>query len=275
MSKNKKTAEKAVDKTKKRNKKTRGIGGKIVTAILVLIGIFACLTALLNFITCKSLIKTATSFSAVENKNMLKPEFINGNAVYTSDRELKICDLSDIHISAGILTLKVDKAAIIKIAETITKEKPDLVILSGDVNLVNNHISGTFNNRYTARIIVKLMETLQVYWAPTFNNKDSDLFTLFDSEAIAKYMSHKNTEYSVYTVRKMTAKDYGNYKITVNNSDHNFIQGLVILDSHSYIQSQLLTKTEKSEFNKDNWKDKAVEEALKKNPEAVILSFPN
>ncbi len=275
MSKNKKPAEKAVNKAEKRDKKTRGIGGKIVTAILVLIGVFACLTALLNFIACKSLMKTASSFSAVENKDILKPEFVKGNAVYTSDRELKVCDLSDIHISAGILTLKEDKAAIIKIAETITKEKPDLVILSGDVNLVNNHISGTFNNRYTARIIVKLMETLQVYWAPTFNNKDSDLFTLFDSEAIAKYMSHKNTEYSVYTVRKMTAKDYGHYKVTVNNSDHNLIQGLVILDSHSYIQSQLLTKTEKSEFNKDNWKDKAVEEALKKNPDAVILSFPN
>ena len=60
----------------------------------------------------------------------LDPE--TGYYTFTTDRDLRIMVLTDLHIGGGFASIKTDRKAIEEIIEMLHEEKPDLVILDGD-----------------------------------------------------------------------------------------------------------------------------------------------
>lgn len=82
----------------------------------------------------KANIKRAESYDPVVIENQLVPEKDeNGYWTFTTDRDLKIMQLTDIHLGGGWLSLKKDSQAINAVATMIQAEKPDLVIITGDM----------------------------------------------------------------------------------------------------------------------------------------------
>ncbi|MEE1246626.1 MAG: metallophosphoesterase, partial [Acutalibacteraceae bacterium] len=82
----------------------------------------------------------------------------------------------DIHIGGGLFSLKKDAKAMNAVAAMITAEKPDLVVLTGDMVYPVPFQAGTFNNEISTKLLITLMEKLGVYYTVCFGNHDSEAY---------------------------------------------------------------------------------------------------
>ncbi len=151
-----------------------------------------------------------------------------------TDRNLKIVQITDIHIGGGWLSKKFDLMAINAIASMIKEEKPDLVIATGDISYPSSEKSGTINNQYAARIFASLMNELNVYWVPTFGNHDSESHCLCNREQMGEFYSSDEWTKCLFQVGDENIKGYGNSVIKVKNSDGIITQGIFTIDSNDY-----------------------------------------
>ena len=119
----------ATTKVKKTAKQKWGIFLKVILGIVIVIAIFAAVIAAMNIASVKSSNKLIASISAIEYKNQLKPEIdeTDGYYTFTTDNDLKVVQLSDIHIGAGFMSTKKDAMAINAVEAMVSAEKPDLV----------------------------------------------------------------------------------------------------------------------------------------------------
>lgn len=164
----------------------------------------------------------------------------SGNYEIIANRDIKIMQLTDIHIGGGFISLKKDRMALNAVACMITEEKPDLVIMTGDMSFPVPYIAGTFNNMSGARLICNLMDKLGVYYTVAFGNHDSESYSYYNREKMAEYYaspSHKNSLF----VKEIEGVDgYGNQMINVKNKDGVITQTVYIFDSHAYTDGDVL-----------------------------------
>ena len=143
-----------------RRKKTWKIIAIILIVIILAIGILV----LTSVIGDSANTKMAKSFDKVINNDLLTPLKDNqGNWTFTTDRDFKIMQLTDIHIGGGFLSLQKDSWALNAVASMISYEKPDLVIVTGDMVYPVPFQAGTFNNLASTKVFASLMDKLGVY----------------------------------------------------------------------------------------------------------------
>lgn len=218
--------------SKKTNKKK---ALKITGIILGVIVVLVCINMLANVVVNNNNIEFAKSFDAVKNENVVVPEKdSNGNWTFTTDRELKVLHLTDIHIGGGWLSAKQDKMALNAVATMITVEKPDLVIITGDLVYPVPYESMAFNNLPPHKTLASLMETLGVYWIPTFGNHDTEFYSSYSREEISDYYTNAGFKYCLYQAGDKTIDGEGNSVINVKNSDGIITQSIFAIDSHAY-----------------------------------------
>ena len=218
---------------------------KLKKAALVTIStvlVLAIIIALANFLSVENLVKKGNGYNKVEIENQLVPEKdSNGNWYFTTDDDFKVMHLTDIHIGGGFLSKTVDEKALNAVATMITKEKPDLVIATGDIAFPVPYSAGTFNNYSGAKAFANLMENLGVYWSVTFGNHDAESFSYFDREAVAEFYKNEEYEYCLFQSGPEDVYGYGNHVIEVKNSDGIITQAMIMIDSLSYIDSSIIS----------------------------------
>ena len=166
-------------KSKKAKKRLLIVASVVIVLAIVITG--------LNLISLQNLLKKGEAYSGLEIKNQLVPQKDkNGYWYFTTDEDFKIMHLTDIHIGGGFLSKEVDEKALNAVATMITKEKPDLVIATGDIAFPVPYMAGTFNNYSGAKAFGNLMESLGVYWTVTFGNHDAECYSYFDRESVAE-----------------------------------------------------------------------------------------
>ncbi len=221
---------------KEKVKKSKG--KKFLKGLLIFFCVIAILVGIctvINTVGCRANTQKAKSFEKVAYTEQLVPvQGEDGNWVFNTDKELKILQLTDIHIGAGFLSLKKDAMALNAVASMVTAEKPDLVIVTGDIGYPVPFQSGTFNNRVPAKMFAELMDTLGVYWTFTFGNHDTEAYSFFDREYISEIYSSDEYEYCIFTKGPDDVDGYGNQIINVMNSKGLITQSLYLFDSHSY-----------------------------------------
>ena len=195
------------------------------------------LTALIN----KNNFEVASSFDRVVYEDQLVPEKdADGNWTFYTDRDLKILQLTDVHIGGGIMSLKKDKMALNAVAAMLTAEKPDLVVITGDLVYPVPFQSGTFNNGISTDMVITLLEKLGVYYTVCFGNHDSELYSDYSREKIADKYANPDLKYSLFQKGPEDVDGYGNQVINVKNSKGILTQSLYIFDSHSYTDGDFL-----------------------------------
>ncbi len=152
----------------------------------------------------------------------------------TTDRNLKIMQLTDLHIGGGWMSKKDDKKIINTIAAMILEEKPDVVITTGDISYPVPFTAGTFNNQYAATIYATLMEKLGIYWTPTFGNHDSEIYSIYNREEMADFYADEKWKNCLFLKGDENITGYGNNIIKVKNSDGVISQALFTIDSNDY-----------------------------------------
>lgn len=182
----------------------------------------------------------ATSFDQVVYENQLVPTEDADGWVFTTDREFKVVQLTDIHIGGGSMSKDKDRKAMNAVAAMLAYEKPDLVILTGDMVYPVPFQAGTFNNAISTEMIIALLEKLGVYYAPVFGNHDTEAYSTHTREEISAMWEADNLKYSLFKSGPSDVDGFGNYIIKVKGTDGRINNAFYLLDSHSYIDSDML-----------------------------------
>ncbi len=225
----------------KKGKKKRKLFRKILIGLLVAVVVIAAFTAISNVIVHKAELETAGSFSKVTYENQLQPEKDeNGYWSFTTDEDFKVLQLTDVHIGGGFMSSKKDNMAMNSVAAMITAEKPDLVIVTGDVSYPVPFQAGTFNNILSAKVFAELMDTLGVYWTVGYGNHDTEAYSYYSREDLSALYGGGDYEYCLFQSGPEDVDGYGNQVINVKNSDGIITQSLFVFDSHSYVDGDVL-----------------------------------
>lgn len=198
---------------------------------------FSSTTALIN----KSNFEVASSFDQVVYENQLVPQKDDdGCWTFYTDRDLKILQLTDIHIGGGITSLKKDKMALNAVAAMITAEKPDLVVITGDLVYPVPFQSGTINNGISTDMVITMLEKLGVYYTVCFGNHDSEMYSDYTRDKIADKYADPDLKYSLFQKGPEDVDGYGNHVIKVKNSQGIVTSAFFMIDSNSYVNSDSL-----------------------------------
>lgn len=230
------------NKVKKTRKQKAIIALKVLATIVIAIGLVAMVIAIANKISIKSNMEFVDSIGEVEYENQLTPKLDDdGYYTFVSDNDLKVIQLTDVHIGAGWMSAKKDNMAINAVSAMLKEEKPDLVIVTGDIAYPVPFQSGTFNNKNGALIFADLMEELGVYWCLSFGNHDTEAYSYFTREDISKvYSDHEKYPHCLFQTGPSEVDGYGNYIIKVKNTIGQVTNAFVMLDSHSYTDNDYL-----------------------------------
>lgn len=216
-------------------------GKRVILGVVVAIIIVAALVTVLNYCAVQNLLEKGNSYNKVEFKNQLSPEKDeNGNWCFTTDGDFKVMHLTDIHIGGGFMSKSVDEKALNAVAAMVTREKPDLVIATGDIAFPVPYSAGTFNNHSGAKAFANLMENLGVYWDVTFGNHDAEAYSYFDREAMAEFYSDEEYKYCLFQPGPEDVDGYGNHTIEVKNSKGIITQALILIDSQAYVNDNII-----------------------------------
>lgn len=250
---------------------------KIFLGIVIVIAVVSVAAAIANYACLKNNLKAINEFEAVDNPSAIIPAMNeNGEYVFTSDRELKIVDITDVHLGGGWISYKKDRMALNAVASMISAEKPDLVIVTGDIGYPVPIFSGTLNNMYPVRLFTNLMEKLGVYYTVTLGNHDSEAYSFYSREKIGYAYEKPELAYSIFNVGPENVDGIGNQVIRVENSEGKLTQALFLVDSHSYTNGDIFGifwKYDNVHENQIEWYKQKVLEMQKENPEVKSLMF--
>ena len=216
-------------------------GKKILIIVISVFIVLAIVGAGLNLLSVQNLLKKGSSYGKVEIENQLVPEKDeNGNWYFTTDGDFKVMHLTDIHIGGGFMSKTVDEKALNAVATMVIKEKPDLVIATGDIAFPVPYTAGTFNNYSGAKAFANLMESLGVYWDVTFGNHDAEAYSYFDREALGKFYENEDYKYCLFQSGPEDVDGYGNHTIEVKNTEGLITQAFVLIDSQAYVKDNII-----------------------------------
>ena len=217
-----------------KQKKKMRLPLKILLWVLCVPLALAALIAGANTVCTALDMKQVNAIEPVRFENRLTPQLDDATGCYTftTDRELKVMQLSDIHLGAGFLTRSNDKQVIKTVETMVRTEKPDLVIVTGDAFFPVPR-SGTFNNANELKVFAGLMNRLGVYWAYTFGNHEYQGMAYLDENALAERLEGCS-EYCLFQSGSNNLPGEGNYAVNVKNSDGVITRSLIMLDSHAY-----------------------------------------
>jgi predicted MPP superfamily phosphohydrolase len=185
--------------------------------------------------------KKIESFEQVKIENRIVPvEDENGYWTFTTDRDFKVVQLTDVHIGAGFMSHGKDLKALNAVAAMVTAEKPDLVIVTGDIAYPVPPQAGTDDNLASAKMFANLMEKLGVYWTVTFGNHDTEIYSDYDRAEIADFYENGDFKYCLFKSGPEDVDGYGNNIINIKNSKGEITQSIFTFDSHSYLRHDIL-----------------------------------
>ena len=214
---------------------------KILIVSVFIIAVIAVVIAGLNYYAVQNLLEKGNTYNKVEIENQFVPgKDENGNWYFTTDGDFKVMHLTDIHIGGGFMSKSVDEKALNAVATMVTKEKPDLVIATGDITFPVPYRAGTFNNYSGIKAFANLMESLGVYWDVTFGNHDAEAYSYFDREAIAEFYENEDYKYCLFQAGPEDIDGYGNHTIEVKNSKGIITQAIILIDSQAYVKDNII-----------------------------------
>lgn len=214
---------------------------KVFIVLIVAIALIAAVIAELNVSAVQNLMEKGSSYAKVEYENQLVPEKDEkGNWYFTTDGDFRVMHLTDIHIGGGFMSKDVDEKALNAVAAMVTKEKPDLVVATGDIAFPVPYVAGTFNNHSGAKAFANLMENLGVYWDVTFGNHDAEAYSYFDRKAMSKFYENEDYKYCLFQAGPEDVDGYGNHTVEVKNSQGVITQAMILIDSQAYIKDNII-----------------------------------
>lgn len=229
------------DKVKKTPKQKFKVFLKVLLIIILILAVLSGIMACVSVVGNKSNGNFISTLETVSYENQLEPvKDDKGFYTFTTDNNFKVVQLTDVHIGGGFMSTQKDSMAINAVAAMLSAEKPDLVVVTGDIAYPVPFQAGTFNNKSSASLFADLMEKLGVYWVPVFGNHDTEAYSYFSRKQISDFYSQDKYAHCLFQAGSEDVDGYGNQIINIKNSKGETTQSLVMLDSHSYVDGDYL-----------------------------------
>lgn len=258
-----------MEKVKKSPKQKLKMFFKILLIIVLIIAILCAALTCVSLVGIKSNKNFISSISTVEYDNQLVPVLDDdGYYTFVTDNNFKVLQLTDIHIGAGFMSIKKDNMALNAVAAMISAEKPDLVVVTGDIAYPVPFQAGTMNNKSSAKLFAELMEQLGVYWCHTFGNHDTESYSYYTREQIADFYASGDYPHCISQAGPEDVDGTGNYVVNVKNTKGEITQSLFMLDSHAYVDNDLvglLMKYDTIHENQVQWYEETVNSLTAEN----------
>lgn len=242
---------------------------RILLIIVLVLGIIFAILACVNMIGNKSNSNFISTLEPVEYTSQLEPVADeDGCYTFTTDNDLRVMQLTDVHMGGGFMSIKKDNMAINAVAAMIRAEKPDLVVISGDIAYPVPFQAGTFNNKSSAKLFAQLMEQLGVYWCPCFGNHDTEIYSFYSREKMAEFYSDERLAHCLFSAGDSKVDGEGNYVVNVKNTKGEITQSLFMIDSHSYVDGDYfgaLWKYDSIHENQVDWYENTLKSLEQKN----------
>ncbi|MBQ8763448.1 MAG: metallophosphoesterase [Clostridia bacterium] len=240
--------------------KKRKTARRVLAVIFAVIVLFIGITTVITVIGLNANIKKANSFPEAGSRDITVENTSDGVWNIYSDTGLKVLQLTDTHFGGGWMSIKKDSMALNAVAAMISAEKPDFVIVTGDVAYPVPFQSGTFNNKSGAKLFAELMETLGVYWTVSYGNHDTEAYSFFEREEITEFYE----AYPHCLMRKgaENVDGWGNQVFNIVNSSGMITRSLFTVDSHSYVDNDyfgIMWKYDNIHENQIEWYKNTVE----------------
>ena len=163
------------------------------------------------------------------------PALIKKNADGTVDTsDWKILQFTDMHLSEQNKGDLGNDRTIAEYIKAIEKEKPDLVVLTGD-------IITSIRGRRRATQLCEIMEKLGVYWAYNLGNHEGDAFYKLPRKTLMKVIEkypHCLSEGSVKKTADGTdVWGIGNFVVNLLGGENKVVQSLIFLDTGDAISN--------------------------------------
>lgn len=216
-------------------KKIAKILGSIVLGFLAI-----CLVlAVANRINARAIHEYIDTFGEVEFENQLHPQYDeNGVAYFVTDKDFKVMQLTDVHIGGSVISAKKDKMAINAISAMINAEKPDLVVVTGDISFAVPW-AATLNNRFAHEMFGHIMENLGVYWTVAFGNHDSEVYNFYTRADVADMYESEELEHCLFDRGLDDVYGECNHAINVRNSAGLVTRSIIVIDTNSYTDEDI------------------------------------
>lgn len=207
---------------------------KILFSIIIGLIVICLGFTLANRLNVASMNEYIDSFGKAELENQLTPQYDEyGVPYFVTDGDFKVMQLTDVHLGGGILSAIDDRKAMNAIAAMIYEEKPDLVVVTGDISFAVPW-AAIINNSYAHQYFSKFMENLGVYWTVAFGNHDSEVYNFYNRSDVAKMYEDESLTHCLFTSDDGDVYGECNHVINVRNSDGLVSKSIIVMDTNSY-----------------------------------------
>lgn len=259
------------------NKKKKGRGKRVFLRVLAVffavLFAFIGVTAILTVIGLNANLKKAASFPpAAGGSSLTLNNYADGCWDIHKDGDIKVLQVTDIHLGGGWMSRGKDAMALNAVAAMVKAENPDLVIATGDIAYPVPFQAGTFNNKSGARLFAELMETLGVYWTVSLGNHDTEAYSYFSREKISDFYQNSGFKYCLYQAGPEEVDGYGNQVFNLLNRDGVITRTLFAVDSHAYVDGDILGiqwKYDNLHDNQIQWYEDTLKSLTARNEQTV------
>ena len=186
------------------------------------------------------------------------------------DRKFRIMQLTDCHLGYGKLSESQDTKAEKAITTLIEREKPDLIIITGDLIYPVLPKSGTLSNDREMREFMQFMDGFKIPYASVLGNHDSEMGSKATREEIGDIL--ETGEYSIFRKGPDSIFGVGNYTINLNRKGKTeFV--LAMLDSNMYGDGWFYTGFDCIHRDQTDWCMEKIRKAGEKNRKLSAFMF--
>lgn len=151
--------------------------------------------------------------------------------------DFRILQLTDIHLSGGVLSFDKDLKAIHAVYDLLKATKPDLVIVTGDLSYPVGLSSFSFNNTAPVQQFAAFMRNTGIPWAFTYGNHDTESYaaaTASSLQSLYQSLSWNTSRTLLYPYVQPDISGRNNQLIEIRNSDGSLNQAIFLIDSNAY-----------------------------------------
>ncbi len=266
------TEEKVMNNENKTEKKSswKKVLPRVLISIVAVFLVFVITTSIVTAVGFNSNLKKIKNFEKADCEVLSLENYADGCWNIYTDKELKVMQLTDVHLGGGWMSISKDLKALNAVAAMIKAENPDFVIVSGDLAYPIYMQAGTTNNKSGSVLFAELMEQLGVYWTMTFGNHDVEKNSRYSKDDLIEIYS----EYP-HCLLQRGPEDIdgrGNQVINIVNSDKIITRSLILIDSNAYKEDHiavLRASYDNIHENQIEWYKETVRELNEKNEQTM------
>lgn len=188
------------------------------------------------------------------------------------NRDVKVLQLSDIHLGNGAMSVKKDRKAMQAVCKLIENANPDLIVLTGDVIYPNSALTGSSDNLSALKIIINIMEKYQTPWTMCFGNHDAEYMADYGKSALCDLLESEQYKYCLFKRGPENIGGLGNQVINIYNADDSFNSSIFLFDNAEYAGATQTSGYNPISLEQTNWYKNEIEK-MNAVEGKTILSF--